>query len=442
MTATIIAFRGAEPADPDLLSGLLPEFRQWMEARSLRPRTIDGYHDIVTRFVTWLGAAATPAHVTTKAIEQYRIHITKGWAAATTEQMLTAIRCFCRYLVIMEFLPSDPTLPIKWPRRPRTLPKPLTADEQQQLHTILAMEPTTASGRYQMQRNRLVMYLGLYAGLRRTEMTNLVWSDVDIAQKHLTVRDGKGGHDRQIPIHPALLRELKQALARRRADQTAVVCDTLGQALLNRSINHLFERWLPEHGLEGIHAHRLRHTFATEMLIHGADIRNIQSVMGHQSLEVTARYLGLDPSRLRGAVETLPLPPGFDADAPLDADEWEETDPALEEGAQPLDDEDAELIPRQRAPSRPPAQPVNEFCKGCGGSIENHITGQRKQFCNASCRNRYYQRTHYPQQTEPREDCEQCGAALSGRQRRFCSANCGRLFQTAARKVKRQGTSA
>ena len=78
MTATIIAFRGAEPADPDLLSGLLPEFRQWMEARSLRPRTIDGYHDIVTRFVTWLGAAATPAHVTTKAIEQYRIHITKG----------------------------------------------------------------------------------------------------------------------------------------------------------------------------------------------------------------------------------------------------------------------------------------------------------------------------------------------------------------------------
>jgi integrase/recombinase XerD len=128
--------------------------------------------------------------------------------------------------------------------------------------------------------------------------------DVDLDAAELVVRDGKGGKDRVVPIHAKLLGELRVAAAESRSPW-AVAGKADGFALTSKSMAHLFERWLPRLGIE-ITAHQLRHSFATEMLRGGANLRDIQDLLGHANLSTTERYLMVSGARLRGAVDTLP----------------------------------------------------------------------------------------------------------------------------------------
>jgi integrase len=153
------------------------------------------------------------------------------------------------------------------------------------------------------QRNRRAIYLMLYGGLRIAEASALLWRDVDLDTRVLWVRDGKGGKDRSIPIHPVLLKELLAAPDR---DQVpAVLANLQGLPINPKSLAHLFERQLRKLGVH-ITAHQLRHSFATEMLRAGADLRSIQELMGHEKLETTQRYLMVDAERMRAAVNLLP----------------------------------------------------------------------------------------------------------------------------------------
>ena len=79
-----------------------------------------------------------------------------------------------------------------------------------------------------------------------------------------------------------------------------------GSQLKSKSLAHIFEVWLPRLGLVGISAHRLRHTFATEMLNRGAALCDIQEALGHANLETTRIYLQVDFARIRAAIDTLP----------------------------------------------------------------------------------------------------------------------------------------
>jgi site-specific recombinase XerD len=143
----------------------------------------------------------------------------------------------------------------------------------------------------------------LFSGLRLSEAAALRWCDVDLEVRELMVVDGKGGKDRVVPLHPALVEELCQV--RSPKPSWAVLGQRDGKPLTHKSLAHIFERWLADLGIR-ITAHRLRHSFATEMLRHGADIRAIQDLMGHTSLETTQRYLALHNEQLRGAIEKLP----------------------------------------------------------------------------------------------------------------------------------------
>jgi len=143
----------------------------------------------------------------------------------------------------------------------------------------------------------------LFGGLRISEAAALRWRDVDLEGRYLVVRDGKGGKDRSVPLHPILLAELAAEPPHRPNWAVAGKVDGSGMAV--KSMAHIFERWLPALGL-AISAHQLRHSFATELLRKRADIREIQELLGHESLETTQRYLALDPERLRAAVELLP----------------------------------------------------------------------------------------------------------------------------------------
>ena len=157
--------------------------------------------------------------------------------------------------------------------------------------------------RHVRARHNRAILLMWYAGLRISEVPALDWRDVDLDEGMLIVRDAKGGKDRSIAIHDRVLRNLAATPEDR---QRGAVCGRLdGRPISYKSMPHIFGRYLKGYGL-AISAHQLRHTFAVQLLRAGADLRTIQTLLGHASLETTQRYLALDFDDKRRAIDKLP----------------------------------------------------------------------------------------------------------------------------------------
>ncbi len=126
-------------------------------------------------------------------------------AVSSQARTTAALKCFFRFLVEEERIVRDPTLPLRTPKKREALPDVLTVGELGRL----LVQP----GRHELwerhfhgkaERDRLLLALMAYAGLRRSELLGLDWDDVDLSRRLLRVRRAKGGRQRTIPIHPAL----------------------------------------------------------------------------------------------------------------------------------------------------------------------------------------------------------------------------------------------
>jgi site-specific recombinase XerD len=155
------------------------------------------------------------------------------------------------------------------------------------------------------QRNRRAIFLMLYAGLRISEACSLSWREIDLEQGSLMVRDGKNGKDRIVPINATLFQELQKVPVHERKNIFAVAGKRDGTGMKRKGMTHIFDRWLKDMGVD-LTAHQLRHSFATQLMEAGVNLREIQELMGHESLETTQRYLMVSSERLRRAVDSLP----------------------------------------------------------------------------------------------------------------------------------------
>lgn len=159
--------------------------------------------------------------------------------------------------------------------------------------------------RWRRERDVRTILLMLYAGLRLSEAANLRWRNVDLGRGMIRVVDGaKGGRSRAVAAHERLMAAFQRVPGEERRADYAVVGRPDGAPMKPKALAHLFERWLAD--TIRISAHQLRHSFATQMLWHGADIRHIQELLGHASLDTTRRYLRLDTDRLRESVDRIP----------------------------------------------------------------------------------------------------------------------------------------
>lgn len=284
---------------PSVLDSL-PKWEASLAARGQRPRTITRYRDQIRSFARW---TSDPELITidTPMIQRYQEHMARTVKAATVANALTSIRSFLRWAIKQSLIPTDPTLLIEWPKKAKVAPRALKISDVRRLWEVMDAPPRRKADRWSHARNRRAIALMLYAGLRISEVVHLDWRDVDLESNYLTVRDGKGGKDRSVPLHPRLRSELESTLANR-----GPVCGREdGQPMQAKSLAHLFERLVRRYGLT-ISAHMLRHTFATELMNRGADLRHIQELLGHERLETTQRYLMVSTERLRSAVALLP----------------------------------------------------------------------------------------------------------------------------------------
>lgn len=229
-----------------------------------------------------------------------------GLAPRTLRQELGAIRALCRWAIKAGLRTDDPTLAVDWPPVPKSHPRGLSQPQLRQLIVALENPPRRRGySRWQHERNRLAVLLMLYAGLRLMEAASLRWEDVDLEAGVLYVVLGKGKKDRVVPLHV----DLAEALARWRrvsGGRGYVVVTRRGGPLDEDTMPHIYARWLPSLGVYGCNAHRLRRTCANELRRAGADIRDIQEILGHASSETTDIYLDPDPELVRPAIDRLP----------------------------------------------------------------------------------------------------------------------------------------
>lgn len=185
-------------------------------------------------------------------------------------------------------------------RRQRRLPKYLS--ETDTLHLLNAPD-------YTQVRERLILSLLAQCGLRVSELCSLRIEDLDYDMQRLTVREGKGGKDRIIPVRPALL-DLVRNYAEDRTH--GILIRPLREdhdRLTARQVQRIVAIFAKVAGLQQrVHPHTLRHTFAVHCLLAGMNLRTVQKLLGHSSLTTTQIYLDVTGADIQADFQDHPLP--------------------------------------------------------------------------------------------------------------------------------------
>ena len=306
-----MALRPNSHADGD------PELRRFgqylMAERNAAEHTLGSYAvDLAQLVASKWGADAEPPYpwkdFSESDARNYILSFSKDGAKATTVlRKIAAARAFCRFLQREEIVLDNPFSLLKGPRKSKTLPRVLSAEEVARFleRPVIAFREGRIS-EYACLQDR-AMFEALYStGCRLSEMTSVRWGEIDFERGTLIVT-GKGSKDRLVILgRPALaaLSELRKktgeidpALAEDSAD---VFRSKRMIRASPRFVQRRMKRYLAEAGLPtDVTPHKLRHSFATHLLDAGADLRSVQEMLGHASLSTTQIYTHVSIERLR-----------------------------------------------------------------------------------------------------------------------------------------------
>lgn len=216
--------------------------------------------------------------------------------AASKGRRVASIKSFLRYLFDQERIPADLRHRIRGPRANKTLPHFISVDEVQSILQHLKNAPPSQNVEHQ----RLLFLLLYGCGLRISEACNLRYSNFQSRQIRVI---GKGQRERIVIIPDAIMKSLYASFAGIVDQHDASIWGE--RALPTRSGYELIRSLGKTAGLlRPLHPHALRHSYATHLLASGADLRNIQELLGHSSLRATERYTHLNIDQLARTLET------------------------------------------------------------------------------------------------------------------------------------------
>jgi len=268
--------------NPDM-ARLVDEHRAWMLAGGLATRTIDARIGLLQRLAALFGHL----HLVDADTIAGWFAAHPQWSAETRAVYFGHLYGFYAWSVDTGRLDANPMAGLRRPKAPRGLPRPVTEAE---LRSVLdrAEQPW-----------RTYILLAAYAGLRACEIARLQREDVD--EREIRVRSGKGGKAAVLPCHPAIWSAVKDLPPGPIAWRT----DGGGPAdehYVSTRTALYFRRQLH---MPGVGLHRFRHRFATALLRGGNNIRVVQTLMRHASLNTTARYTAVDEAERASAVAGL-----------------------------------------------------------------------------------------------------------------------------------------
>lgn len=263
--------------------------------------TVKSYREDLTQACEFLKPhAKQPADVTTRHLRAYIAWLhEQNYAKSTIARRIAAVRSWFRFLRRQGTLDTNPTEGLRPPRQDKKLPHFLTEESLKKL-----LDAPQGDGPL-VRRDRAILETLYSAGLRVSEMVGLNLGDIEMDTGLVTVR-GKGKRERLAILGPQARQAIELWLNARtflledKAATDAVYLNKNGKRLTTRSVGRFLEKYLAQAGLDPkASPHSLRHSFATHLLDHGADIRGVQELLGHQSLGTTQIYTHVTTQRLR-----------------------------------------------------------------------------------------------------------------------------------------------
>lgn len=222
-----------------------------------------------------------------------------GIHARSQARIISGIHSFYRFLVLNNYIETDPSELLETPKIGLHLPEVLTVEEIDRI--IEAVDMDKAEG----QRNRAILETLYSCGLRVSELCNLKMSDLYFTEGFIKV-EGKGSKQRIVPISQRAIKEIRYWLIDRQAwrikpgYEDYVFLARWGKGISRIMIFHLIKELADKAGItKKISPHTFRHSFATHLLEGGANLRAIQAMLGHESITTTEIYTHIDRNRLR-----------------------------------------------------------------------------------------------------------------------------------------------
>ncbi len=301
-------------AGDDQLADLLDEHESWLRVeRGLAPNSLAAYRRDLRRYVAYLRRVGEtdPAAVDEGLVAAYVEELkaartdegTPRYKESSIARALAAVRSFHRFCVEEGLLVADPSEEIGGPRVPQGIPKALTEEEVGRLLDAVPGDGPRA------RRDRAILETLYAGGLRISELVGLDLGDVDLYDGQVRVL-GKGNKERVVPLGRSAREAAGDYLTTGRPElvgrqsASALFLNARGGRLTRQGAWLIVRAAGDRAGLGGrLFPHVLRHSCATHMLDHGADIRVVQELLGHASLSTTQVYTKVSPERLRAVYD-------------------------------------------------------------------------------------------------------------------------------------------
>ncbi|QDT09491.1 tyrosine recombinase XerC [Planctomycetes bacterium K23_9] len=278
--------------------------------RNASDLTIKAYREDLMGLVDWLeatrGNVPHPSSLAPQDLRTFQAALQEAeYARTTISRKLASLRSFYKFLMREGIAASNPAKPLRNPRRQRKLPHVLSNDE---VGRLLEAPPRESIAGL---RDRAILETMYSAGLRVSELVGLRERDVDCDEQIIRVR-GKGRKERISPLGSYAIKAV-DAYSRKRVRSpkaeslgrdAPIFVNRFGNILTTRSVGRMLEKYIALADLDSrTSPHTLRHSFATHLLDHGADIRSVQELLGHKSLATTQIYTHVSAANLRQAYE-------------------------------------------------------------------------------------------------------------------------------------------
>jgi integrase/recombinase XerD len=277
--------------------------------KSLSKHSVEAYLRDVGKFAAFTEAngyeSLNPEKVEMKHLEEFLDWINKTGLNATSQaRIISGIRAFYKYLLIEDIINHDPTELHEAPQTSRKLPDTLSRKEVEKLINIIDLSKPEG------ERNKAILETLYGCGLRVSELINLKISNLHFDMGFIKVV-GKGNKERWVPVGRQAISQItnymdykRQLIEAKKGSDDILFLNRRGNKLSRVMIFHIIRDLAERAGIrKTISPHTLRHSFATHLVEGGADLRAVQEMLGHESINTTEIYTHLDRRFLRETIE-------------------------------------------------------------------------------------------------------------------------------------------
>lgn len=286
----------------------IKDYRMFLQLeKSLSANSVEAYTRDIDKLVMFMDLqydSLPPSRVQLQHLTAFLAWLNElGLSARSQARIISGIKSFYRFLLLEDVIETDPTTLLESPRTGRKLPEVLNHEEVERV--LAQIDLSSPAGR----RNKAMLEVLYGCGLRVSELTQLRLSHVYFDQEFIRVT-GKGNKERLVPIGRMALKEIRNYLPDRhslpkieREHEDILFLNRRGRRLSRVMVFTMIKDLVAAAGIKkNISPHTFRHSFATEMIDRGADLRAVQEMLGHESILTTEIYTHLDRDYLRDAI--------------------------------------------------------------------------------------------------------------------------------------------